>query len=332
MPTHPLENAIMDKVMYELTADGDLAARVAHLVLGLIPMKDGTMRMLGTMTDAPVERVRRSDFFIMGYAPSDEAAFRAEVEDTAEHHREIAALGRPRIDRNALRGVWTPWEDEADGGRRYANGIVSLDTPGHGGFALSRAMNDQVHPAWRAECGSRESAIDDVLDPGGVERAKGALPGAAFYEEDEMWAVVAHTFPDLFTARERRQAESTLKRSMPDEWEQVTGETIPYGVSLQRDRRLFLEAHADCWIVTSAIDSRINVGMTLVHAHLGGRQRNGGMNGAPRLYLLPSTEYLNRRRRSGVDECVINTITDILVDSEERSVGASDHGTLDKAA
>lgn len=322
---------MMDKVIYELTADGDLAARVAHLVLGLIPMKDGSMRMLGTMTDKPVPQVSRSDFYVVGYAPTDEASFRAEVEDTAEHWREVASLGRPRIERAALRGVWTPWEDEADGGRHYAPGIVSLNTPGHGGFALSRAMNEQVHPAWRAECGSTASAIDDVLDPGGVARAAGELPGAAFYEEDEMWAVVAHTFPHLFTARERRQAESTLKRSMPDEWEKVTGEIVPYGVSLIRDRRLFLEAHADCWIVTSAIDSKINRGMTLVHAHLGGRQPNGGMRGAARLYLLPSAEYLGRRRRSGVDECVVNTIADILVDRDERPLGANDGG-LDEAA
>lgn len=321
----------MVQVTYERTADGDLAARVAHLVLGLVPTRDGSMRMLGTMSDAPVARIQRSDFYVVGFAPTDEAGFRLEVEDTALHYAEIEALGRERIARDELRGVSTPWE-EADGGRRYAEGIVFLSTPGHGGFALSRAMNDRVHPALRAECGTRESAIDDLLDPKGTLRAAGALPGAAFYEEDEQWAVVAHTFPELFTARERRQAQNTLMRSMPDEWEDATGRQVPAGFSLQRERRRFLEVRQDAWIVTSAINSAIYPGMVLVHAHLGGRQQNGGMRGSARLYLLRSDSYAARRRDSGVDECVIDETIDVPADANGRPACHAADGRLSKAA
>jgi hypothetical protein len=50
-----------------------------------------------------------------------------------------------------------------------------------------------------------------------------------WYEEDECWAIVAITFPHLFTALERRYAEQTIKDSWPDAWEAIFGTILAAG-------------------------------------------------------------------------------------------------------
>jgi len=101
----------------------------------------------------------------------------------------------------------------------YAEGIERHSTAGHGGFKLSAERNRKVHP---------------------VLRAKGG-----WYEEDAEWAIVAITFPHLFTAFERRCAERTIKDSWPDAWEMIVGTVLAPGESYEKDRRSFALTHAD---------------------------------------------------------------------------------------
>lgn len=202
MATAPLTDT-PPAVDFVRTADGDLAARVAHLVMALVPCDDGVMRVCTAYPARDPAVCTRACFHPSGFDALDEASFRLEAEEFAAERRAIAALGRREIGREALKGLDTPW-DVPDHGLRYAEGVMKVTSPIHGGFVLSRERNEAIDPRWRAGC--------DVH---------------AFYEEDEEWAIVAFTFPDLFTDGERRAAEATLIANRPEEWAAITGRAIP---------------------------------------------------------------------------------------------------------
>ena len=75
----------------------------------------------------------------------------------------------------------------------YAEGIISHSTSGHGGFHLSPDRNRSVDASVRSTGG--------------------------WYEEDCEWAIVALTFPEIFTGYERRCAEDIAKNTFPCFWE-----------------------------------------------------------------------------------------------------------------
>ena len=147
--------------------------------------------------------------------------------------------------------------------RRFvAEGVTSHSTAGHGGIKLSAARNRKVHPMLRSKGG--------------------------WYEEDAEWAIVAITFPHLFTAFERRCAERTIKDSWPDAWETIFGTILMPGESHEKDRRAFEAAHVHDWIVISAITSKHVVGFAEVIATPGGKR---GVGTEERRFLVPSDEY-----------------------------------------
>lgn len=197
------EGEMTTGVAYEKTADGDVAARVAHLVISLIPQRGGGMRTLTAFTRSAPSEVRRSEFHPGSFRSTDEAGFRRDVEAYARHHEELAALGRSRIPDSEARRLATPWGTPGSA-TRYAEGVLSVDCPQHGGLMLSEAVNARVHETWRATPDTR---------------------GWAFYEEDDMSAVVRHHLPELFTGWERAGDDERLARSMPDEWRLVAGTT-----------------------------------------------------------------------------------------------------------
>ena len=120
-----------------------------------------------------------------------------------------------------------------------------------------------------------------------------------WYEEDEAWAIVAITFPHLFTSYERRCAERTIKDSWPDAWEAIFGIVLAPGESREKDRRAFETEHADDWIVVSAITSDQHPGFVEVVATPGGRR---GAATEERRFLVPSDEYRMGRFGFVVDE------------------------------
>lgn len=155
----------------------------------------------------------------------------------------------------------TPW-GPSQGGTVYAEGVTAHSTAGHGGFKLSADRNRKVHSMLRATGG--------------------------WYEEDECWAIVAITFPHLFTALERRRAERTIKDSWPDAWEAIFGTILGPGESRTKDKRAFDAAHASDWIVVSAITSAQQTGFVECVATLGGKRGPGTQE---RRFLVPSVEY-----------------------------------------
>lgn len=306
---------------YERTADGDLATRVAHLVIGLIPMKDGTLRTLTRYPARDPSTCSRSDFHASGFAANDEDSFRSEVEDFAEHERQKAALGRERIDRAMLRGFRTPWETPDDG-YVYAAGIASVSTPSHGGFILTAEMNERIDERWRAPADGYAGQADDVLDPE-WRRRDNVMTGFAFYEEDQQWAIVAITFPELFTDRERRFADRTLRNDYPDIWESVTGGTATVLNSSGRRISEFQRLNADRWIVTCAVKDRNDPERIVASAYVGGRDERGGTKGHVRHYSLDGKDYDRRLRLSGVYQCVIDEDVDPRVDRDGMPMASS---------
>lgn len=246
------------EVEFGQTADGMLAARVADNAFAMAWGREGAHYLVTAWRiSRPIAEWKRADFYGHSGDLADEAAFRARVLENAEHQRERQALGRREIQSRAH----TPW-GTSQGATIYAEGVECHSTAGHGGFKLSAKRNRKVHSLLRVRGG--------------------------FYEEDEAWAIVAISFPHLFTSFERRCAERTMKDSWPDEWEVITGRVLQPGESRRKDERAFLAEHADDWLVQSAILSDQHPGFTEVIATRGGHH---GHDVERRRFLVPSSEY-----------------------------------------
>jgi len=223
----------------------------------MVPGNAGTSLLASAWRiNRPINELRRAHFHGHDGRLDDEAAFRQRVIETAEHMRELSALARVQT----RMSLSTPW-GISQLATIYADGIVSHATAGHGGFHLSSDRNGQVDAA--------------IRNTGG------------WYEEDAEWAIVALTFPDLFTTHERRCAGDTVRNSWPDLWEKVHGRELAPGESRARDREAFDRVHAGDWVVISAIHSVHHAEMTEVIATKGGRR--DGRSGERR-FLIPRPE------------------------------------------
>lgn len=243
------------------SADGFPVARISDTLLALLPTRDGGFFLASAWRNRrPLEELRRDHFYGHDGRVENEAAFRDRVIETAGHMNELSALSRVQTQIAAS----TPW-----GGSQfamiYADGVIKHSTAGHGGFHLSSDRNRQVDPTLRTEGG--------------------------WYEEDAEWAIVAATFPALFTAYERRCADETIRNAWPEFWEKIHGRTLGPGESLSKDRTEFDRLHAGDWVVISAIQSSDQAGMTEVIATIGGRREH---RRDERRFLIPQTEYAAR--------------------------------------
>ena len=108
------------------------------------------------------------------------------------------------------------------------------------------------------------------------------------YKEDCEWAIVALTFPDLFTGYERKCADRALRDWWPSEWENIHGRKLEPGESHLKDQQAFKRNHADHWVVISALRSEHHPGMTEVIATRGGRR---DLHVEEQRFLVPSAEY-----------------------------------------
>lgn len=255
-------------VLFARTRDGLLAAKVGEHAYAMLPGADGRHFFASAwLLRTPIEEWTRADFYYRSGEVADEAVFHARVEESAEHHRQRAALGRREVRATAN----TPW-GASQGATVYAEGVVCHSTAGHGGFHLDAAHNAKIHPSLRARGG--------------------------WYEEDSAWAAVAQAFPELFTDFERRHADRTIRDWYPDAWEAIHGRALQPDESHEKDRRAFERDHAADWIVISAIRSDHHSGMTECVATLGGDRRAAEQ----RRYLVPSGEYSVGRFGFVIDE------------------------------
>ena len=245
-------------VSFGRSADGLLVALVGEHAFAMVPARDGRHYLVtGWRIPRPMGEWTRSDFYGHSGELADENAFRVKVLEQAEHIQERLALGR-REERSSLPTPWGP----SQGATVFAEGVICHSTAGHGGFHLSAERNDKVHPFLR--------------------------DGSGFYEEDEAWAIVAFTFPHLFTSFESRCAERTILDSYPDAWETITGRVLQPGESRKKDERAFRQEHAANWVVVSAIISDHEKGFVECIATLGARR---GVGTEERRFLVPADEY-----------------------------------------
>lgn len=243
------------------TSEGFPVARLGDLLLAMLPRGSGGWYLASaSRLMRPLSELKREEFYGHDGDLVDEAAFQARVLETAEHRRELAALQRLQTRMVCS----TPW-GASQLASIYAEGIVAHMTAGHGGFRLSAERNAEVMPPLRIDSG--------------------------WYEEDDAWAIVALTFPDLFTGYERKLADRTIRDKWPDEWEAIHGRPLQPGESTGKDRRDFERQHAGDWIVASAITSSYQPEMVEVVAVLGARQ---GKHVQERRFLVPTAEYQAR--------------------------------------
>lgn len=194
-------------VEFATSADGLPVARIDDLVLAMVTSPSGFAFLASAVFfRRPLAELTRADFIGHDGRVADEAEFLVRVAETAGHKRDLAALNRVQT----RMSVGTPW-----GGSQmaivYADGVVAHSTAGHGGFHLSAERNAQVHLLLRKE--------------------------TPWYEEDREWAIVALSFPDLFTGYERSLAEKTIRNTWPDAWEAIHCCQLAEGESWLKDRR-----------------------------------------------------------------------------------------------
>lgn len=244
------------------SAENFPVARVGDAIYAMVPGR-GETYFLATAwrINRPLEEFRRDDFFGHGGTLPDEAAFRAKVLKQAEHAKELRALNRRELHSREA----TPW-GASQGATAYAEGVVFHSTASHGGFHLSEERNTLVDHRLRRHNG--------------------------WYEEDAEWAIVALTFPNLFTSLERRSADQTVKDTWPDAWEAIKGTILEPGQSFEKDRRAFHNRHAEDWIVVSAIRSDHHPGYVETIATRAGTR---GPSVEERRFLVPIADYDPRR-------------------------------------
>ncbi|MCA2380107.1 hypothetical protein ATU3C_25560 [Agrobacterium genomosp. 3 str. RTP8] len=248
-------------VEFGASADGFPVARIVDTLLAMVLARDGASFLASAWRlTRPLSERTRDDFHGHEGRLEDDAAFRARVFEIAQHKRELSALKRIQS-RIAANAPWGPSQFTTI----YAEGIVSHVTAGHGGFHLSAERNLRVSPSLRKS--------------------------SSWYEEDAEWAIVAHTFPDLFTAYEHKCAEETIRNSLPSAWEAIHARELAPGQSRTKDREGFERKHAGDWIVISAIFSTHHADMTGVVATRGGIRDH---RAAERRFLVPSGEYKTR--------------------------------------
>ena len=246
------------EVRFAISLEGFPVAQFGDTAFAMLPGRAETF-FLGHAwrIRRPLEELLRKDFYGHGGVLVDQEAFRAQVLEQAEHAREKRALGRREIRSR----IYTPW-GPSQGATVFAEGVVCHSTAGHGGFHLATDRNAKVDRRLRRPAG--------------------------WYEEDAEWAIVALTFPHLFTSFERRCAEQTVKDSWPDAWEAIFAIVLAPGQSHEKDRRAFHARHAGDWIVISAIRSEHHGRHVEVVATLGGHRDR---ETEQRRYLVPSDEY-----------------------------------------
>jgi hypothetical protein len=154
-------------------------------------------------------------------------------------------------------------------------GMEFITTPGHGGLKLSRALNAKMPHYLRNAGGWYEEDCDWAKPFCVFEKEILATPGIH----------VSH-----ITAIQKEYHKKMLRGNCPDEFERFYGVTLKPGESYARDRANFEKAHANDFVVISAL-RHPNKDLVTCIATIGGSRKSGIEE---RTYLVPKEEYANR--------------------------------------
>lgn len=139
-----MSNASPIIALFGHTGEGHLAAQVEDLAWLAIAYGAGLRMLSGWRLSKPMTNWVEADLYGADGIVADEAAFRAHVEDIAQHRRELADLPRPETQMR----VGTPW-GASQQSYRYADGILCHSTASHGGFHVDAERNARVHAMLR---------------------------------------------------------------------------------------------------------------------------------------------------------------------------------------
>lgn len=133
---------------------------------------------------------------LLSTGTSDEA--RVAAEEYLTHADELAMMPpRSRKTYREERGTCTPW-GRAQQGISYGYGVMLYSTAGHGGFHVSKTVEEAMAPNLRLYGG--------------------------WYEEDVEWSILPIALPHLFTRFEVRLARETMHHFMPKKYIEIFGD------------------------------------------------------------------------------------------------------------
>ena len=253
MPTNQKSQVITPENTPEFLAkDLGILAKTGNNVF-LFSKRHNEYYMGHSYERCPLEDVKFDSFY--GFTPMEsESDFRNYINEFAVHLSQLVPLRRRERFKSTSPELFrhSPWGLIQDV-TAYTDGIYSVGTPGHGGFMVSREVNNDMHPS--LQLNSRDAEY-------------------TFYEEDNDYARVVLSFPDYFTDWEIKHADLNLKNANPDAWEAFTGKKLKKGESRDRDATNFLKENAQNFLCVSAINMRDGSDMVLVTATLGGNRNN----------------------------------------------------------
>ncbi len=128
--------------------------------------------------------------------------------------------------------LYTPW-GVADHQKTIADGLFFVETPSHGGFAVSEELYKKMPPVLR--------------------KNSQQYNGFNWFEEDCQWCCVVISFPSFFSEEEVDMAYKTLKMWFWQDYEEFMGVTLEPGESNYKDSDLFKEKHRTMFCIHSAL-------------------------------------------------------------------------------
>jgi hypothetical protein len=217
------------------------------------------------------------DFFIHGGGGNtmDEAKRKVEddVAESRQNEIEARSLYRERLDCDISR-IDSPW-GEAQFGTKHARdlSIIEVSTDGHGGFRLSRELNNRL-----------PTVLQDDPD----------ADGFVWFEEDSESELVVLGLSEFFTPTEIKRARKSVARDYPGILAILDGKTPPTPENLKRARKWFREDTVE-WLPIRWSGPDQN-GMLAVEARMGsywGRNHptEDELMNSRKVFLIPAAEF-----------------------------------------
>ena len=144
-------------------------ARIGDMVLAMLPLAEGEAYLASAcFVRRPLNELKRADFYGHDGRLADEDEFRRRVHETAEHRRELNALGRvqtrmaastpsstampARIRRGLSRNCRRPASGVASSGRLGVIDVAGMVDPLRHSFTFSRSLSSFMNSPISRKC------------------------------------------------------------------------------------------------------------------------------------------------------------------------------------
>lgn len=165
----------------------------------------------------------------------------------------------------------TPW-GKSQYSQKITRGINFYGTARHGGFKVSKKLNESIPDHLR-------------LDDG-------------WYEEDCDWARLVLGLPQFFSQEQTYHAIDTLKEWAWDAYEVHFNRTLKPGESSRKDQEMFVKENMNRYQVVCAVGDwheGVDKGQVLVYA-----QKPSEGKTSEKAFIVPEEDYGQRRETYGI--------------------------------